>query len=545
MLGSMSIRWKLQLGFLAVTMITTVYNRTLASFELQRLVDIARNQNVDSDVVAMMAARHDLYVFNSLWESAIEFVVQFLVIGVVATLSVRPILALCEALKNVERGDLSKPVHTSRSDEIGTLQHSFNSMQAKLASIISSIDENSVEMGRSAFQMSAMSHEIALTSKAESTRADEVSTATTTLRTTSDLVNQLAETAVERSSRTDSHAHDGRLAVHSNITAMEKAEQEVSRTAEEIAELDASAEQIFEITAVITNIADQTNLLALNAAIEAARAGEQGRGFAVVADEVRTLAARTTNSAAEIADVLTGLCGKVKQVSNNMDSVVECVDGGKAGAGKTAELIDLMAADSSATANANREITDATRVQLEQFESLQESLDRLFQILVENTCKISSTADIGDSLYNVTNNLKAVMAGFVANSDREHNREAEQRVAPRMSGNFMVRVQFNDRDLAGMSEDFSMTGMRLRLAEPIEEGCEVQLVLRLPGASPGDRMDASTAIVNAAPVWHRSDGTQHIYGMNFTGNEGNRRVQLRNFVEYFNSTETPQPVVAH
>ena len=74
------------------------------------------------------------------------------------------------------------------------------------------IEENSVDMGRSAFQMSAMSHEIALTSKAESTRADEVSTATTTLRTTSDLVNQLAETAVERSSRTDSHAHDGRPA---------------------------------------------------------------------------------------------------------------------------------------------------------------------------------------------------------------------------------------------------------------------------------------------------------------------------------------------
>ncbi|MDH3714332.1 MAG: methyl-accepting chemotaxis protein, partial [Gammaproteobacteria bacterium] len=406
MLGSMSIKWKLQLGFLAVTMITTVYSRTLASFELERLVDIAREQNVDRDVVAMMMARHDLYIFNSVWESALEFIVQFIVIGLVATLAVRPILALCEALKNVEQGDLSKPVQTSRSDELGTLQHSFNSMQAKLASIIASIEENSVDMGRSAFQMSAMSHEIALTSQAEAARASEVSDATTTLRKTSDLVNQLAETAVERSSRTDSHAHDGRQAVHRNISAMEKAEKEVTRTAEEIAELDASAEQIFEITAVITNIADQTNLLALNAAIEAARAGEQGRGFAVVADEVRTLAARTTNSAAEIAEILTGLCSKVKQVASTMDSVVECVDGGKAGAGKTAELIDLMAADSGATANANREITDATRVQLEQFHSLQDSLDRLFQTLAENTSKTSSTANIGDSLYNVTNNLK-------------------------------------------------------------------------------------------------------------------------------------------
>ena len=283
MLGAISIKWKMQLGFLAVTMITTVYSRTLASFELERLVDIAREQNVDAVVVAMMEARHDLYIFNSLWESALEFVVQFMVIGLVATIFVRPILALCEALKNVEHGDLRTPLLITRTDEIGTLQESFNSMQAKLAQMISSIDKNSVEMGQSAFQMSAMSHEIALTSKTEATRAEEVNRATATLKETSDLVSQLAETAVDRSSRTDSHAHDGRQAVRCNITAMEQAESEVNRAAQEIAELDAAAEQIFEITAVITNIADQTNLLALNAAIEAARAGEQGRGFAVVA----------------------------------------------------------------------------------------------------------------------------------------------------------------------------------------------------------------------------------------------------------------------
>jgi methyl-accepting chemotaxis protein len=193
MLGSMSIKWKLQLGFLAVTMITTVYSRTLASFELERLVSIAREQSVDSQVVAMMVARHDLYIFNSVWESALEFIVQFIVIGLVATLAVRPILALRDALQNVEHGDLSKPVHVNRNDELGTLQRSFNSMQARLASIIASIEENSVDMGRSAFQMSAMSHEIALTSQAEATRASEVGEATSTLRKTSDLVNQLAD----------------------------------------------------------------------------------------------------------------------------------------------------------------------------------------------------------------------------------------------------------------------------------------------------------------------------------------------------------------
>ncbi len=525
-LGSMSIKWKLQLGFFAVTMVMTVYSRTLASFELDRLIDIAREQDVDTIAIAMMEARRNLYLVNSVWESALEFAVQFIVIGLIATIFVRPIVALCEAQKNVERGDLSKPLPVGRTDEIGTLQQSFNSMQAKLAALISTIERNSMNMSQSAFQMSTMSQEIARTSNAEAARSDEVNKATASLQETSDLVNQLAEKAVDRSSRTDRHANEGREAVHRNITAMEQAENEVTRAAQEIVELDASAEQIFEITAVIKNIADQTNLLALNAAIEAARAGEQGRGFAVVADEVRTLAARTTRSAGEITDILTGLCGKVKHVCGTMDSVVECVHGGKGGAGTTAELIDLMAADSSATADANREITNATHVQLEQFHCLQTSLDRLFNTLAENTSKLSNTADIGDSLYNVTNNLKALVSEFIGAADISENPGSDQRRIPRRYGNFMVRVQCNGKELAGMSENFSNRGMLVRLAEPLEQDCPVRLRLRLPGT------DEESTAVDARTVWHSMDGDQHVYGLCFVDDEIALQDQLATYMAY-------------
>ena len=114
---SLSIKWKLQLGFFMVTMLTTIYNRWLASHEMGKLIDIARADHVNQNVIAQLEANHSAYIFNSFWESGIEFAVQFVIIGAVAGFMVKPIKALCQALKAVEQGDLTRGVENKSLDE--------------------------------------------------------------------------------------------------------------------------------------------------------------------------------------------------------------------------------------------------------------------------------------------------------------------------------------------------------------------------------------------------------------------------------------------
>ena len=116
---SLSIRWKLQFGFFAVTMVTTIFNRVLATNELAKLISIANENNVDQIIIEKLEVSRNAYIFNSFWESGIEFILQFIIIGIVASFLVRPIRNLVDALKAVEKGDLTKNVENKSLDEIG------------------------------------------------------------------------------------------------------------------------------------------------------------------------------------------------------------------------------------------------------------------------------------------------------------------------------------------------------------------------------------------------------------------------------------------
>ena len=180
----------------------------------------------------------------------------------------------------------------------------------------------------------------------------------------------------------------------------------------EIQELEQSAQQIHTIVNTIKEIAGQTNLLALNAAIEAARAGEQGRGFAVVADEVRKLAERTTGFAGEVGNIIGQLSGKVQQVTDTMDVVVQKVNVTEQEAGETAHTIEGMASNAVETSQANQGISGVSQRQLDQFALLESTLETLFSILKKSGTKVETTAAIGEDLRGVTGRLNAIMAGF-------------------------------------------------------------------------------------------------------------------------------------
>ncbi|MBI5936554.1 MAG: methyl-accepting chemotaxis protein [Betaproteobacteria bacterium] len=533
---SLSIRWKLQLGFFAVTMVTTIYNRLLASHELGKMVEIARSGGVDARVIEALEANHGAYIFNSLWESGLEFVLQFLLIGVLATLFVRPIRALCDALKAVERGDLTKGVPHSSRDEIGLLESSFNSMLAKLNQILRNIDDSSKQMGLSSYQIATISQEISEVSQQEQSRSAEVSNATAELREISEVVQAQAGSALERVRQTEASARSGIAMVQTNIAEMDSTVQEVNRTAQSISELDQSADQIHQIINAIQTIAGQTNLLALNAAIEAARAGEQGRGFAVVADEVRKLAERTTDSAQEVAAIIEQLTGKVKQASATMDSVVEHVHHSQRQAAETSRVIEDMATAVGLTATANDEISEVARQQFERLGQLESTLDKLFHTLDESASKVQTTANIGRALHEVTEKIKDVMADF----DFEKHIDVavvqhEKRHYPRVSHTLRVDAMFGDEHIEGLCRDFSLSGLQLLLPRRLDNTDSLDLDIYVPYEDLARYQSQTPVRLAGRVVWSRGQDGGFLYGLEFANPSAQQLSGVRRCIEYFNA----------
>jgi methyl-accepting chemotaxis protein len=534
---SLSIRWKLQFGFFLVTMVTTVYNRILASHELGEMVDIARNNGVSPQIISQLEANHSAYIFNSFWESGLEFALQFFIIGLVAGVFVRPIQTLCHALKAVVQGDLTKGVKVSSQDEIGMLEESFNEVLSKLNHIMREVDASGKEMEQSAFQIAKISHEIAEVGRNEQSRSAEVSNVTEQLQQVSASVQTQAMGAASRAKQTEERAREGIRMVQKNISEMEGTAQEVNQAVHKISELEQSAGQIHEIITTIQTIAEQTNLLALNAAIEAARAGEQGRGFAVVADEVRKLAERTTRSAGEVSAIIGQLGGKVQQVTASMNVVVDKVHENQQVAGETAAVIEHMAGEVAETASANDGISGASGEQIRNVNLLQETLVQLFATLNESSTKVETTAAIGDNLHKVTGTLNQLMSGFTFESVNViEPTQNEKRTYPRATNSLLVEASQNGKLFECSSLDFSLTGMRLALNQKLDDGRMVELAVCLPQDDLSQYQRQTPLKLRGRVSWQRFEGGKNQCGIAFEGMSEDANRKLRECFKYYNKT---------
>ncbi len=532
---ALSIRWKLQLGFFMVTMITTVYNRLLAAHELNFMVEIARKNGVSADVIRQLEENHNAYIFNSFWESGIEFVIQFIIIGVLAGLFVKPIITLCESLKAVEKGDLTKGVTISSKDELGLLEQSFNEVLASLNHIMREVDASGKEMEQSAYQIAKISHEISEVGRLEQSRSSEVTMVTEQLQQISKNVQEQTQGASNRAKETEARAHEGIHMVQKNISEMESTAQEVNEAAKDISELEQTTSHIHAIIATIKEIAEQTNLLALNAAIEAARAGEQGRGFAVVADEVRKLADRTTQSAGEVSSIIEQLSGKVHQVASSMSIVVDKVHDSQKVAGETATVIKLMAQEVAETAASNSRIAAATDNQINNVGLLQETLAQLFITLNENSVKVETTAAIGESLYKVSSGLNKLMASF--NFNNVHVIEPaqhEQRTYPRITNRLLVNIRQQGKIFECSSLDFSLTGMRLSLTETLNDKQKLELEIFLPQNNQTEYERQTPLKLQGRITWQRSQEGKPQCGVAFENVASAAEQKMRECFEHFN-----------
>ncbi len=249
---------------------------------------------------------------------------------------------LDKAMDRIAEGDLSQQLKIYANDEIGDLGRNINRMLTNVSTMIVSIKENAAQVASAASLMNSGAEQIATGAEEAAAQAGTVATASEELSATSSEIAQNCNAAAESSRYATESASEGAVVVKETVAGMDRISQRVKETAKSVESLGARSDQIGEIVGTIEDIADQTNLLALNAAIEAARAGEQGRGFAVVADEVRALAERTTKATKEIGQMIKAIQNETKGAVSSMEEGVSEVERGTKDAAKSGAALEQI-----------------------------------------------------------------------------------------------------------------------------------------------------------------------------------------------------------
>ena len=324
----------------------------------------------------------------------------------------QPLADTLAVVRNIAAGDLTDQRRIERQDEIGALQQGVMGMAATLRELISGIRDSVTQMASAAEQLSVITEQTSVGMNGQKIETDQVATAMHEMSATVQEVARNAEDASRAASDADREARAGDAVVSEAVTQIERLSEEMLRSTEAMAKLESESNRIGSVMDVIKTVADQTNLLALNAAIEAARAGEAGRGFAVVADEVRGLAQRTQKSTEEIEQLVAGLQQGTQQVAaamqnshNLTESSVELTR--KAGLA----LTDITAKVSNIQAM-NQQIAAAAEEQGAVAEEISRSVINVRDISEQTATASDETAASSVELARLGGELQAMVSRF-------------------------------------------------------------------------------------------------------------------------------------
>jgi methyl-accepting chemotaxis protein len=321
---------------------------------------------------------------------------------------INPIRELIEHIAQLSRGNFGKHVESTRQDELGNLALAANVLRDFLADTFTRLKRSTADLDNASGELNSIATVMAQGTREQFSRTDQVATAMHEMSATAQEVARHAGEAANAADDADRAARQGETVMQATIKTITDIRGEISNTAEVIRRLESDSGRIGKVLEVIRGIAEQTNLLALNAAIEAARAGEQGRGFAVVADEVRTLAQRTAVSTAEIHQIIetvqTGAMNAVRAIESGQQRSEEGVTQ-VTEAGATLQLITRAV---EAIRDMNRQIATAAEEQTSVAEDISRNLTEITAIATANQENVQRTESAGQNLHALSGQLNEV-----------------------------------------------------------------------------------------------------------------------------------------
>lgn len=392
------------------------YDAAVAAL-LERFVDV--EAVADEQIKALVAATGALQdradttlLVASLAGLGLAVLLTLLTLHTVA----RPIADITRHLERIAAAEASLDARLPETgaDETGQLARAFNRFVTRLRGMVVEVSQLSTDVATASAQLSGVTDALSTQAGLQQQRADDIATALNQLATSAQSVADNTSIANDASTRSQNCAARGQDVLGTVVRAIGDLSDDVQQATNAILDLERNSGDIGRVLEVIRAIADQTNLLALNAAIEAARAGEQGRGFAVVADEVRTLAQRTGESTAEIHQMIDGLQTAIRRVSTSMEQSREQAI---AMAGKAHEAEVVLADIDHAVRQSqhlNREIVGATDEQRNVAANVQHTVVNLHGHIVQMATAAEESAQAAGQLRDLAQRLQRSLGGFRA-----------------------------------------------------------------------------------------------------------------------------------
>jgi methyl-accepting chemotaxis protein len=343
----------------------------------------------------------------------------------------RKVGAFTSKCDEIAKGDLTQRVPQDGNDEFATLGTSFNGLVSNVQQMITQISSTSSQVAAAATQIAASAEQMNTTLRTQEQEAQQVSAAVAEMTASIGEVAGKAGDAAAAAKQSGARATQGSEVVERTVSEVRTISEEVQNAATSVKELASKAEAIGQVISVINDIADQTNLLALNAAIEAARAGEHGRGFAVVADEVRKLAERTQTATAEVAKSVREIQSGTGNAVNRIESCTGRAQHGVELAGSAGTALGEITDGSRALDTAVNAIAASAKEQASASDQVARSIERINAGAQESTQAAGQAAQAASSLSTQAEELRRLVGAFRVEGKPNAHAEVAS-VAPRV-----------------------------------------------------------------------------------------------------------------
>lgn len=373
---------------------------------------VAGASDIEIDLTGDIKEHQEFVMALNVGQVLLQILLFFFIGYVVKYFVTRRVIEIREHLADMVNGDMSSQVDISGRDEMGEILCAVQSSKVLLASMVDQISSVSGHIDERAKQLTSTISRVASSSQAQSDSASSMAASVEEMTVSIDQVSNHADEVKQVSVSSRSLANEGGRVVEHVVNDMEQINSAVMNAAQTVEELGQKSERIQSIVNSIQEIADQTNLLALNAAIEAARAGEQGRGFAVVADEVRKLAEKTGRSTQEISAMTSTIISSTNEAVTEMEGAVGMVKAGVDLAKQAgASMIEINDGASRVLAGVE-DISNSIHEQSKTGREIAQNVEKVAQMSEENNAAVKDVSTTVNQLENLSYTLSESVAHF-------------------------------------------------------------------------------------------------------------------------------------